>query len=231
VEQPVSISSVPFLLYDIQADFHKALENASEARDERSIYQMMTNSRVVCRVISLLEYVLAVGAVINTVHNSYQVGLRTVISFSCHHSGILPLIWNSFSYAIGFAGLILVRWTFWSLSVGKLDLAEGTGRGLGKWFVTEWTRCIERPALSYNPDKAPNIPKTISRVGLTLGIDILLAAQFAMGTMLMSSIIFVRMQDAALIVLRYLASAFVVRLIVTFEGGGMKYASDKVSSR
>ena len=52
-----------------------------------------------------------------------------------------------------------------------------------------------------------------------------------MGTMLMSSILFVRVLDAALIVLRYLASAFVVRLIVTFESEGMKYASDKVSSR
>lgn len=192
---------------------------------------MMTNSPVVCRAISLLEYVLAVGAVINTVHNSYQVGLRTVISFSCHHSGILPLIWNSFSYAIGFAGLILVRWTFWSLSVGNLDLAGGTGRGLGNWFVTEWTLCSERPPLAYKPDKSPNITKTILRVGLTLGINILLVAQFAMGTMLMSSILFVRVLDAALIVLRYLASAFVVRLIVTFESEGMKYASDKVSSR
>jgi hypothetical protein len=113
----------------------------------------------------------------------------------------------------------------------KIGSCRRNWQRAGELVVTEWTLCIERPALSYKPDNGPNIPRTISRVGLTLGINILLAAQFAMGTMLMSSIIFVRMQDTALIVLRYLASAFVVRLIVTFEGGGLKYASDKVSSR
>lgn len=99
------------------------------------------------------------------------------------------------------------------------------------WSRTEWSLYVERPALMYEGGKAPKVPKTVSKIVLRWVIDVLLVAQFAMGTILMSSVIFVRIQDATLIVLRYLASAAVVRLIVAFEKAGMKYARTKVISR
>lgn len=50
-------------------------------------------------------------------------------------------------------------------------------------------------------------------------------AQVSMGTVVMSSIYFVRLEDALVVMSRYLMSAFVVRCIVRFEIKGMIYAA------
>jgi len=52
--------------------------------------------------------------------------------------------------------------------------------------------------------------------------DALHLAQFALGTMLLSSVLFLRVQDAIVIVLRYLVSAAAVRVVVEFEVGALR---------
>lgn len=52
-------------------------------------------------------------------------------------------------------------------------------------------------------------------------------AQSAMGTLVMSSVYVVRIEDAVGIVCRYLTSAFAVRYIVAIEIKGLKYANWK----
>lgn len=56
-------------------------------------------------------------------------------------------------------------------------------------------------------------------------MNIAVIAQFAMGTVVMSSIYFVRLEDALVIMSQYLLSAFVVRCIVGFEVDRVSYAA------
>jgi hypothetical protein len=62
---------------------------------------------------------------------------------------------------------------------------------------------------------------------LRWSFDALIIAQFAMGTLVMSSVYFVRIEDAVAMVVRYLVSALAVRCIVAFEIEGLKYAQGR----
>jgi len=54
--------------------------------------------------------------------------------------------------------------------------------------------------------------------------DAVMLAQYIMGTVVLSSILFVRLDDAVSIALRYILSALVMRFIVAFELEGLKQA-------
>lgn len=184
--------------------------------------------------ISFLEYFLAAGAVVNTIHNTYQIASLSLISFSCPHSGVLPYIWNLFSLLIQ-AYILVLGWSIRAHFNIKSDAAASNGLyswspfGFFKaWLKDETKLCcktnIKRSAWSSDKQVRESASGHFRGVILRWLGDALQLAQFALGTIVMSSIIFVRSEDAALIVVRYVVSCLVVRCIVAFEVDGMRYS-------
>lgn len=182
--------------------------------------------------ISCIQYVLATAAVVNTIHNAYEVGLRSVVSFSCRGSYFLPLLWYCLTPAIQVLILFLVRIVFQepqyenpNVAGEKRSRQSSIMRSLQVWIRSEALLCSARNPVSH---KAPTIRPGGWREGLSLivpwAITAVLVAQFALGTVVMGSIIFVRTQDATVIVIRFLLSVLLVRCIVAFEVEGMRYA-------
>lgn len=194
---------------------------------EDGIYRALTTVKPLRRTVTCFEYALAAGAVANTVHNTYQIALQSVISFSCPRSGMLPFIWNVFSLAIQISILMMgqsLRASYRAPS--KSQISESSYlQYIRAWFEHETTlSCNSKLAETFTkPLKRPT-SKVIGYFVLRWLGDALLLAQLITGTIVMSSIIFVRSQDALFIVLRYLISCLVVRFIVAFEINGMKHS-------
>lgn len=205
----------------IEHEFFKYLQPASKARFKDQITYF----------ILFIQYFLAAATVGNTIHNSYEVGIQVVIAFSCHKSNILPLSWYSFSVGINFLGIILMQLhrrqraaqesDLTPTSQPKLSIQGQALNTLKSWAADELQLGCQRT----QPYEARTRSWNIWCVMIQWIMNIAVIAQFAMGTVVMSSIYFVRLEGALVIMSRYLLSAFVVRCIVGFEIEGMSYAT------
>lgn len=225
----------PFKLVDTETIFYDTLNSGDNIKHEPDFFSRILSSPFKCRIISIIQYILAAAAAANVIHNSYQVGLQTVITFSCHTSGRLPLEWYSFSIATHFLGMLFMHSSFKTIPQSQLQNDRGlTSRAATSAQAPKTTKLLigwlsKEPLLGCQQE----IQRYCARTGpwVTWGVllrwsmDILIIAQFAMGTLVMSSVYFVRIEDAVGIVCRYLISAFAVRCIVAIEIKGLKYAN------
>ncbi|KFY90783.1 hypothetical protein V500_04953 [Pseudogymnoascus sp. VKM F-4518 (FW-2643)] len=225
----------PFKLVNTETIFYDTLNSGDNIKHEPGFFSWILSSPLKCRIISITQYILAAAAAANVIHNSYQVGLQAVITFSCHTSGRLPLEWYSFSIATHVLGMLFMHSSFKITPQSQLENDRGltslaatsaqvpkTTKRLIRWLSKEPLLGCQREIQRYC---ARNGPWATWSVLLRWSMDILVMAQFAMGTLVMSSVIFVRIEDAAGIVCRYLISALVVRCIVAIEINGLKYAN------
>ncbi|KAL5313681.1 hypothetical protein ACEPPN_018102 [Leptodophora sp. 'Broadleaf-Isolate-01'] len=225
----------PFKLVDTETIFYDTLNSGGNIKYEPEFFSRILSSPFKCRIISIIQYILATGAAANVIHNSYQVGLQAVITFSCHTSGRLPLEWYSFSIATHFLGMLFMHSGFKTTLQSQIENDRGlTSRAATSAQAPKTTKLLigwlsEEPLLGCQQEiqryRARTGPWVTWGVLLRWSIDILIMAQFAMGTLVMSSVYFVRIEDAVGIVCRYLISAFTVRCIVTIEIKGLKYAN------
>ncbi|KAH9222571.1 hypothetical protein DL95DRAFT_441340 [Leptodontidium sp. 2 PMI_412] len=209
--------------------------NGGNIKYEPEFFSRILSSPFKCRIISIIQYILASGAAANVIHNSYQVGLQAVITFSCHTSGRLPLEWYSFSIATHFLGMLFMHSGFKTTLQSQIENDRGlTSRAATSAQAPKTTKLLigwlsEEPLLGCQQEiqryRARKGPWVTWGVLLRWSMDILIMAQFAMGTLVMSSVYFVRIEDAVGIVCRYLISAFTVRCRVTIEIKGLKYAN------
>jgi len=228
----------PFKLLDTESTFFDTVNSRPDMKVEGEYFARTFNSPLRCKVISWIQYFLSAIAAANTIHNSYQIGLQAVISFSCHTSGRLPLGWYSFSIAIHLLGIVFMHSTLkptgpetnQDTTTYQFPSARDPGpttkftKSLKTWLKSEPELCCQQEMPQY---KARTGYWVTWGVLVRWSIDILVVAQFAMGTLVMSSVYFVRIEDAVGIVCRYLISAFVVRCIVAFEIEGMKFANGR----
>jgi hypothetical protein len=177
----------------------------------------------VASIISGLQYLLALGCAANVLHNSFQIGDRTILVWKCN-VWYLPLIWSLAPILIYFA--VCVPYHFTSVAAFFRAACEEPSVSGAKENRPKWTSFWRlETALSSNQQKCemsdiPAMSKTVSgllNLGFALGL-----IHMIVGTVIFSSLLFISAVDTLPVILRYAVSAAVCRGILAFELGGMK---------
>ncbi|KAK6329627.1 hypothetical protein TWF730_006175 [Orbilia blumenaviensis] len=259
--------SKPFLLFNVRRTMQKFQNEephsagAAQYSDLQDRYFSFMTDRDPARgmvkrtniFLKYFQYFLGIGAVVNTVHNSYQIGLQTALAWNCSLSHFLPSMYTSFSFPIYLLVSVPLWWglgyfkgTSPSTTValpteGSIKGFEeetqnlirnetmGTHEGIRAWFKRRLRREI---TLSYaaTPTQYDLVSKELKWYVVVVGVasgwvaDATILAQYFLGTVILSNVLFVRLDDAVIIALRYCISAMVCRFIVAMELEGMKQA-------
>ncbi|KAL4725712.1 hypothetical protein ACLX1H_007863 [Fusarium chlamydosporum] len=165
-------------------------------------------------VVSILEYVVACGAVANNAHLSYQLSVWAVCTFS-PGLDFLPAVWTAAAVVIHLFGYLAAKL---KLSVKALD-----ENGMPVTQVTLWQRIWFELTPTAWQDKLKVEGKN-DRKGLFLALVSALyigdALQAFFGTLVLSSLVFISVRDSAIIVVRLMASALFARGILIYELAG-----------
>jgi hypothetical protein len=161
-------------------------------------------------VLGVLLRVAAVAAVANTVETSVRVDLRTASSWRCNQL-FMPLIWSELGIVTFGIGMLAIRLR----TPGKAAL--GTTQST--------TNVAPKLSLQKKPPLWQKITQqeecTASELLWTLAV-VAASVQAFFGTLVMASLIFISLQDAMYVALRYAASCVVCRLVVAVELAGMR---------
>lgn len=163
----------------------------------------------------LVQYLLALAVSANNIDMSLRLGSRSVLSWGCR-SWYMPTVWVLFSTS---------TYTFAAMScyMNRFKAKHADGRRWRKWIegdpvediLSTCSRsiqtCIRVPKLRRN-----ETPPTRVMV-LQACASCLAVAQGILGTLILSSLIFVGFHDTLIILARFSASALVSRMIVLLQ--------------
>ncbi|KAH7142726.1 hypothetical protein B0J13DRAFT_444933 [Dactylonectria estremocensis] len=135
-------------------------------------------------IIWVFEYVLAAVAIANSLHLAYSLGVWAVCSFAPSNT-TLPSVWC--------ISAVLVHLFGWLV----LD-----GMTLGGIFPSSFSLSTYRDRVAKGA------------VALAFCLYVGCAVQALYGTLILSSLLFISVRDATFVVLRYIASALICRLLV-----------------
>lgn len=163
----------------------------------------------------LVHYLLSLAITANNLEMSLRLGSRSVLSWGCR-SWYMPTLWVLFSIS---------TYTFAAMSCNiiRLKPPHADGKDWRRWiegdpiedFLSAFQRflqvCMRVPQLRRN-----QVPSTRVMV-LQAWASCLAVTQGILGTLILSSLIFVGFHDTLIILARFLASALVSRMIVLLQ--------------
>lgn len=152
--------------------------------------------------VSVAQYVLALTAIANNVQLAYELGVWTVCSFSPSQT-TLPAVWCVSAVIVHLVGWLVMRARLGPVAEKDGILAATPPR---------------RGAKTQLVDKSEGPVFLVLASCLYVGT----AVQTLYGTLILSSLVFIGVGDATVVVLRYIASTLVCRLLVICELSGMR---------
>ena len=169
-------------------------------------------------VVAASQYAVVAVAIFNVMYTSLQLGTSTITNFVSSNS-LMPLFWTLLPVAIH----IPTTASFWLRRRRAMKMDENS---VGTASVQEFRLCIVQ-------EPFPDGMLDTSALVYTLH---LLASVFSflhgfVGVLIFSSLLFVEIIDAVIILLRYFTSVLACRAVLIFEISGMKRLEEKARSR
>lgn len=179
--------------------------------------------------ITLLQYCLALGISANNLELSLRLGSRSVLSWGCR-SWYMPLMWMLFS---------LSTTLFAALSCRVFNKKRLQHTGGDNWH--SWARCdlIEdriSSCLLYLQTllRMPHLERDMTPSAQVMIWQVLASCfavvQMILGTLILSSLIFVGFHDTLVVLARLLTSALVSRAIVLLQLNAIKIQNEEAWS-
>jgi hypothetical protein len=173
-------------------------------------------------MISLLQYSLVLGAVVNVIFCSYSLGTYTVLNWKCQNS-YMPMLWTLLplvvhTIAAGAFRLSLAGSQFSQISYSKKI----------KKPKSIWERLIYLLKQEATPCAAQEIPETLKEADGFAVVSLQWLASgvgyvhILFGTLVLSSLLFIGVIQALSVEAQYIGSALVCRLIIMFELAGLR---------
>ncbi|KAI0439072.1 hypothetical protein F4803DRAFT_66516 [Xylaria telfairii] len=190
-----------------------------KAASEQSRNAQVSSTRIF--VVSLVEHVAAIGAVVNVVILAYQLSIFTVTSFSVKF-GYLPAVWVGLSIPIHLASYVALR-----LRMKKPERKEGNGRDndlFSFWaasFAAEFTPCEYHQPKTLEWGDEDQLHYKAGRA-LTWLLNFGIVAHIIFGTLTLSGLLFISAADAIGVVARFFASTLVSQWIFAYELSGIE---------
>lgn len=166
---------------------------------------------------SAAEYLLALGATINVLHNSWQLGTSAIIVWKCELN-FMPLIWVLGCPFIFLVVAIPLQFTTIAVYLRTYTPEFGSDSDApqsdrGGFISREIT-----PAIRYSTSQRGKLPGLETWAATLLNVGFCLAAlQVLIGVGILSSVLFVSVTDAVWVAVRYLVSTGICRFVVMLE--------------
>lgn len=167
--------------------------------------------------VTISQYVLAGAAVANVATLAYQLGVHAIVAFAPTIT-LLPPLWSFLAIAIHLGGTaafhsrVRVR--------RRQDHRVESGGALSSLIFDEFV-----PSALQHPSDLEWRSEHLWFYVLIWLLNIVTIGQILFGTLILSSLLFFTVRDAALVLGRYGASAVICRAIVRFELAGLSEAS------
>ncbi|RDW63315.1 hypothetical protein BP6252_10860 [Coleophoma cylindrospora] len=186
-------------------------------------------------LVSVIQYLVAATACGNILHATYAIGLRSIVSWDCRAS-YWPLIWVVVSLVIHFTATASLR----AAIKRKTDITTPRRQQ----YISEPPNEGQRPnmtgvmtAIHNEVTPSANIDWQVSdlydvRLG-PLAVVLQYTGAFVsvchlmFGTLLFSSLQFIGVGDAVILIMRLIASATFCRIVLQFEMGGLIRVDEK----
>ncbi|KAI0200007.1 hypothetical protein F4808DRAFT_470698 [Astrocystis sublimbata] len=163
-------------------------------------------------LIVLFEYIVVLGSLANIIHICWQLGIRTVCSFSIDVV-FFPLIWALVLVVpIHTLGSVALR-----LRCQLKKCRESGGKSLCSWTSEEFTLSVNQV-----PAQLIMLPESVLYIAVSWTTAMVIVRHIAFGTIGFSSILLIGTSDALYAILRFSASATLCRLVAAFEISGMR---------
>ena len=180
--------------------------------------------RHISHVFSFVQYLVAFGAALNVLYLSWDLGLKSVLIWSCEYS-FFPLIWSGSTAIPHILACLSLRASVSDKRLVNNNKGESAQRNQ-RSVLTRLRGFVGREIITMS-----NQPESIASEGLhigPLGISLTIGAVFSgfahyiWGTSVFSSLLFVQTRDAIGILMRYTASSLLCNFVLYFEIGGMR---------
>ncbi|KAG9252259.1 uncharacterized protein F5Z01DRAFT_676140 [Emericellopsis atlantica] len=163
---------------------------------------------------SAAQYILAALAVANLCWASWDLGLASGLNFVCQ-SSYMPIVWTTTPIVVSLPAAVALN-TQTRRGANKRDMS----------FLATF-RSEGRLCLGQEPVPPGALTRSASLVFWHWVSAVLGFLHLLTGILIYSSLMFTMTTDAAVIVLRYLVSVLVCRLILIFELAGLQQTHDK----
>jgi hypothetical protein len=216
----------------------------SDARDSLLAYHIGARWKWAAYILSILQYALATGAVINVFMTSLDVGRKSILSWGCTTT-FGPLLWSTLAFIVHVVAAVSFYFAQRCVVKQHADIPSAGSRipdgGLSLWrrlekflqllwrqVVKEMTLCAEQVKTEYDVDA--HVPPLAVLGNVLAGVAGFL--QMVFGIIIFSSLQFVSVWDVLNNVLwRYVLSTIVCRLILVVEISGLRRETDAQRSK
>ena len=170
--------------------------------------------------VSILEYLLTTGTVANNIELAIRMGVRSVLAWGCN-SWYMPLVWVLYPVSLHVIATLGYRYM-----TPPIPIRRGPGGRLWRILIMEVT-----PSSNCESFGIPKAAPTAIAILLQIFASALAFGHVVLGTLTLSSLIFIGFHDTLWIMFRLIGSALVCRGILMFELAGIrevsKYDADK----
>ncbi|KAF5673340.1 hypothetical protein FHETE_3464 [Fusarium heterosporum] len=167
-------------------------------------------------IVSILEYTIAAGAVANNAYLAYQLSIWAVCTFAPAEA-FLPAVWTFAATFIHMVGYLAAKLKINVQRKGENEEFDSRGN-LWYGLCTEFTPTPWQDRLEVKTTDKHNAWFLVLTSLLYVGD----ALQAFVGTLVLSSLVFISVRDSAIIVIRLMASALFARGILIYELAGFR---------
>ena len=170
-------------------------------------------------LISALEYIVALGAVANIVTACYQLGIQCICNYATEVTA-QPLIWAFIVGLVHIGGTIALslRYRVIRSPVGETHTVQPN------WFRRYLIREITPSLYSTPPPDVDEIEESYLFLLFSWCVSTGAVVHILYGTMVLSSLLFISVQDALALAGRFLASVVCCRAVLAYELAGLRQA-------
>ena len=182
-------------------------------------------------IATAVEYALAVAAVANIAVLNYELGSRTVcIIWSS--SVLAPMVWGIAGIFNHVLGAVMLR-----TRIRRIDADETAGTGedtnffmaaARNWnwrrFWRDWIVGEFKMTAMHKHVQVEEFAESHAYIVLTWLLSVCIIAHILTGTIFFSSLAFVGPEDALLVVVRYMISVMLCRMVLMYELAGLRDA-------
>ncbi|OQN95372.1 hypothetical protein B0A48_18478 [Cryoendolithus antarcticus] len=170
-------------------------------------------------LVALIQYIVAIGAVANVVELGAELSYMTVSSWGPNETYLIYL-WTFLALPVYACGLVCLRLRVHIVREHASPEQSGIRHRLAAWAWGEFTPCI-----FHGPIRLQLRRETYGYIFISWFTATGTVLHLVYGVLVFSSLLFISVQDAAAVVIRYLASAVLSRALVMYEISGMRQAS------
>jgi hypothetical protein len=173
-------------------------------KEHSGVARFPTHNPVVDTLITVVEYVMALGAITNVALLSYDLGVKSFAAYSLNSEYLIGL-WS-------FIGVVIQLLGAYSFSIRARNKAKKSSKRVLHWLRRQFTS-MDRD----EPVDVHLVEVTFVSMFLSWLTTVLTTLHLIFGTITFSSLLFISVDDALGILGRFMASVLVCRMILVYE--------------